>query len=137
MSKILGNARKCYVTTAAGTFTPAAANWLTGEVSNSINLNGNLVETSDKSSSWQTFLQGIKGATATVTVHADSSDSNQTAILTALTAGTVVKVFVGSLSPASGYAFEALVASVDETNDNGSVASRTINLTANGVVTVS
>ena len=79
MSKILGNARKCYVTTAAGTFTPAAANWLTGEVSNSINLNGNLVETSDKSSSWQTFLQGIKGATATVTLPGDTESKDYTA----------------------------------------------------------
>ena len=135
MSKVLGNSRKCYISNTSSA--PAAGGWLGGEVSNSVNLNGNLVETSDKSTAWQTFIQGIKGATATVTVHADTADANQTNILAALVAGSTVKVFIGDLTNNHGYAFTAHVASVDETNDNGSVASRTLNLTANGVVTVS
>ena len=137
MAKQLGNARKCYIGDGSGS-------WLTGEQSNSVNVNGNLVETSDKSNAWQSFIQGIKGATATVTVHADAADATQTALLTALTAGTTVHVFIGnpasgsgaSAVAANGYAFDALVANIDETNDNGAVATRTINLTATGAVTV-
>lgn len=134
MAKVLGNARRCYIGSGAGV-------WLAGEQSNSININGNLVETSDKSTTWQSFIQGIKGATATVTVHADTSSTEQTALLTALTTGDTVHVFIGTPASgndsATGYAFDALVASIDETNDNGAVASRTINLTANGAVTIS
>jgi len=138
MAKTLGNGRKCYISTSTSSWTPAAADWLTGEVSNSVNLNANLVETSDKSTAWQSFIAGIKGATATVTVYADAADTKQQGILSALVAGTTVKVYIGTLGTGGhGYAFDALVASVDETNDNGSVASRTINLTATGAVTVS
>jgi len=128
MGKVLGNKRKCYV--------GSGRSWLKGEVNNSVNINGNLVETSDKTNGWQAFLQGIKGATATVTVHVDTASNSQNSLLTALTAGTQVEVFIGDLDGGSGYAFDALVASVDETNDNGSVASRTINLTATGAVTI-
>lgn len=128
MGAILGNKRKVFISAASGNGT-----WLAGEQTNSFNLNANLVETSDKSSEWQSFISGIKGATASVTVFADDSSAPQTTAISALIAGSKVYVVIGE-SASSGWTFEALVASVSDTNDNGSVASRVINLTATGEV---
>lgn len=132
---VLGNARKCYI----GTSLNGGWTWLTGEQTNSFNRSGNLVEVSDKSTVWQKFIAGIRGATASVTVHTDDDDDQQAAAIEALTEGTTVFVFVGevttsgsTITPAKGDAFEAYVGSVNDTNDNGSVATRQIELTANG-----
>lgn len=131
----LGNARKIYIGAASGsTYT-----WLTGEQNNSLTINANQVETSDKSNEWQSFIYGIKGATASATVFTDNSDAQQTAVLTGLFKGKTVKVFIGSLgtgsTPSEGDAFEAVVTSVGDTNDNGAVSSRSISLVATGAVT--
>ena len=134
----LGNKRKCYIgTSISGTWT-----WLTGEQSNNFNRTQTAVETSDKSSSWQSFIGGIKGATADVTVHTDDTDTQQQAVIAALAGGTNVFVFIGELSTSgstttlsAGDAFEAVVTAVNDTNDNGSVASRSISLTVTGTVT--
>lgn len=131
----LGNARRCYI----GTSLNGGWVWLTGEQSNNFNRSGNLVEVSDKSTVWQKFISGIRGATASVTVHTDDEDPQQKAAIEALHNGETVFVFIGSVTesndtvtPAHGDAFEALVNEIDDTNDNGSVASRNISLTANG-----
>lgn len=135
MGAILGNKKRCYIGTSKDGNT---WNWLKGEQSNSLTINANQVETSDKSNSWQSFIYGIKGATADVTVFADDSDAQQTAVLTALMGGTNVFVYIGEVSgestPSNGFKFEALVASVSDTNDNGSVSSRSISLVATGEV---
>lgn len=128
MGAILGNKRKCFISSSTN------PSWLVGEQSNSFDLNANLVETSDKSSEWQTFISGIKGATASVTVFADTSSAEQTSAIGALIGGTKVNVVIGETA-SSGWTFEAFVSSVSETNDNGAVAQRTINLTATGEVT--
>lgn len=134
----LGNNRKCYIgTSISGTWT-----WLSGEQSSSLNRSNTAVETSDKSSTWQQFISGIKGATADVTVFIDDTDAQQKSIIAALAGGTNVFVFIGELSTSgstttlsAGDAFEAVVTAVNDTNDNGSVASRSISLTATGPVT--
>lgn len=135
--KVLGNARKCYIGDGSGT-------WISGEQSSQVDVSGNLAETSDKGSTWQTWLTGIKGATANVTCHVDTTDTQQLALLNALTNGSTVHVFIGTPASGSGseavaqsgYTFDALVSSVSETDDNGAVASRTFNLTAQGAVTI-
>lgn len=140
--KVLGNARRVYVSASA---TPTSASEaLVGEVSNSFDLNANLVETSDKSTAWQQFISGIKGASAQVTLHADIGNADQMSLISSLIAGTELFVYVGNFAgtgegaiSASGYAFKALVSTVNESNDNGSVATRTVTLTANGAVTAS
>ncbi|MBQ1804843.1 MAG: hypothetical protein II010_02985 [Oscillospiraceae bacterium] len=134
MSAKLGNTRKVYI--------GSSHNWLTGENANSLDITAESVEISDKSSKWAQFLSGKKGATASVTVFADNSDAQQTAVLTGLFKGTDVDVFIGTLGSGSGSgallegdAFSAIVTSVSDTNDMGSASSRTISLTANGAVT--
>lgn len=137
MAATLGNSRKAYIgASVSGSSTTYT--WLTGEQSNTLTINANQVEVSDKSTTWQKFISGVKGATAEVTVFADNTDTQQKAVIAGLFNGQDVAVFIGSLSgnsPSEGDAFLAVVNSVSDTNDNGSVSTRTISLTANGVVT--
>lgn len=136
MAATLGNSRKAYIGATSGSSTTYA--WLTGEQSNTLTINANQVEVSDKSTVWQKFISGVKGATAEVTVFADNTDTQQKAVIAGLFNGQDVAVFIGTLdnsSPSEGDAFLAVVNSVSDTNDNGSVSTRTISLTANGAVT--
>lgn len=137
----LGNKRRVYIVTGSGSLTYT---WLAGEQSNNFNRTAEAIETSDKSTVWAQFLSGKKGATAEVTVYTDddsTTGAQQKAALKALHEGTTVKVFIGVLStgsnpaPTEGDLFEAIVTAVGDTNDNGSVATRSISLTANGAVT--
>lgn len=135
----LGNARKFYVGTSSGNPASISYAWLVGEQSNNVNLNGNPVEVSDKSSAWQKFIQGIRGGTADVTVFADDEDAQQMALLDSLVAGSTVLCFVGALSsstPSAGIAFEALINQIGDTNDNGSVSTRAVSLTITGAPTL-
>lgn len=129
-----GNSRKVYVRTSES----GTEAWLTGEQSNNMNLNANLIETSDKSSSWQQFISGIKGATAEVTLFADDSDTTQSACLEALMSGDSVWVRIGAAgttsSPGGGWNFEAKIGQLSDTAENGGVWTRTLSLTATGEV---
>lgn len=132
---MLGNARKFYVGSAAGNPATITYAWLVGEQSNNFNLNGNPVETSDKGSKWQKFIQGILGATADVTVFADDEDTQQKALIDALYAGDKILCFVGILgttAPSAGFAFQAVINTISDTNDNGSVSTRALSLTVDG-----
>ena len=135
----LGNNRRVYIVTTASSTTTYT--WLTGEQTNSFNLTSEAIETSDKSTEWAQFISGKKGATAEVTVYADDTNAQQQAALKALTTGADVKVFIGTLTgtstkaPSEGDVFSAVVTAISDTNDNGSVATRSISLTANGAVT--
>ena len=134
----LGNTRKVYIVTGTSTQTYT---WLTGEQTNNFNRSAEAIEYSDKSTEWQQFLSGKKGATAEVTVYADDSNAQQKAILSGLHNGSTVKVFIGSLStgssaaPSEGDIFDAIVTAISDTNDSGAVATRNISLTATGAVT--
>lgn len=131
----LGNVRRAYIA-AGSTGTPTA--WLTGEQTNTFNRTAEAIEVSDKSTIWAQFISGKRGATAEVTVYVDDTDAQQKAVLNALHEGTNVRVFIGVLSsntPSQGDVFTAVVTAVSDTNDNGSVATRSISLTATGAVT--
>ena len=135
MSATLGNKRKCYVgVTTSGSTTYSM---LTGETSNSLTLNNNVIEISDKDTEYQSFIGGIKGGTGSVTVHADDTNENQKKLLAALASGDQVPIFIGELNttPTNGLAFMALINSISETNDNGSVASRDFSFTITGAWT--
>lgn len=132
-----GNKRRIYIGVASGSSTTYT--WLTGEQSNSFNLTQEQIEVTDKSSEWQDFIGGKKGASIEATVFTDNSDAQQTTVVNSILAGTKVKVFVGELgtggAPSEGDACEALVTSVSDTNDVGAVASRSISLVSCGAVT--
>ena len=131
----LGNERKCYLTAKnGGQFT-----WLAGEQNNSFNRTAEAIEVSDKSTDWAQFIAGKKGATASVTVYADDTESGpQMQILEALHKGESVFCFIGVLggtgsqTPTAGDLFEAIVTECSDTNDYGAVASRSISLQVTG-----
>ena len=135
---VLGNNRRVYIVTGTTTLTYT---WLTGEQTNNFNRTSEALEYSDKSTTWAQFLAGKRGATAEITVYVDDTNTEQKAVLTALHNGTKVKVFIGTLSsgnspaPSEGDVFEAIVTAISDTNDNGSVATRSMSLTATGAVT--
>jgi hypothetical protein len=83
-------------------------------------------------------MAGTKGATGNVTLFADVTDAQQKTLLASLFSGAEVFCFFGDLSDSTkpvGYSFTALVGSIGETADKGSVLSRDVALTATGVVT--
>lgn len=129
---MLGNARKFYIGTGTGTI---SYTWFAGEQNNSVTLNGNAIEVSDKETTWQKFISGTRGGTAEVTIYADDQDAQQMAALDALFAGNTILCFIGTLSnnsPEAGIAFEAVINSIADTNDNNAVAGRTLSLTITG-----
>lgn len=132
----LGNVRKAYI--ASGT-TGTPTTWLSGEQSNSFSRTAEAIEISDKSTDWAQFISGKKGATAEITVYTDdTSGGPQYVAIKALHEGTKVRVFIGKLSgstPAEGDVFTAIITAINDTNDNGAVASRSLSLTATGAVT--
>ena len=134
----LGNIRRFYLGTAltSGTWT-----WLAGEQTNSFNRTAESIEVSDKSTVWQQFISGKKGATASVTVFTnDESTGPQHKLISALCSGDTVFCFIGKLTGddsatlTEGDAFEAVITAISDTNDQGSVATRQISLTATGEV---
>ena len=136
---VLGNERKVYLNL-QDSGVPSASAWIAGELNNSFNRTAEGIDTSDKSTEWEQFLSGKKGATAEVTVYLDDlSDGPQCRALEALYEGNgMVRVFVGrngSSAQRRGDVFSAIVTSVSDANDNGSVSTRTISLTATGEVT--
>ena len=132
---VLGNERRCYITTAeGGTYT-----WLAGEQNNGFNRSAEAIEVSDKSTDWTQFIAGKKNATASVTVFVDDTASApQHQLLSALHNGTTVYCFIGKLggtgsqSPSEGDLFEAIVTECSDTNDFGAVATRSISLQVTG-----
>lgn len=131
----LGNTRRVYIVTG----TTPSYNVMAGEQNNSVNRTAEAIEVSDKTTDWAQFIAGKKGATAEVTVFlSDLNTDQQHAVLQALTAGSKVKVFIGTLSsnsPSQGDLFEAIVTAISDTNDVGAVATRNISLTATGAIT--
>lgn len=131
----LGNVRRFYV--------GADKTWLAGEQNNSFNRTANPIEVTDKSVIWQQFIAGVRGATASVTVYADDTTGlPQATILASWAAGQKVQCFIGELDTSgtdpvivSGDAFEAVITSISDTNNNNEVASRDIQLTVSGEVT--
>lgn len=136
MAYNLGNDWKMYVGTKAAI---ADGNYtvLKGEQNSSLNITSDLIETTTKEA-WKTFMAGTKGATGNVTLFADVSDAQQKALLASLFSGDEVFCFFGDLRDSSkpvGYSFTALVGSIGDTADKGSVLSRDVALTATGTVT--
>lgn len=131
-----GNKRKMYLTTAAG---GSSYTWLTGEQSNSLNLDSEMLNATDKSSQWRQYVPGMKGGTAEVTVFANSSDEGQKSMLKSLFKGDKVFCFVGELgegnAPVDGETFEAYVSSISTPAENGSLITRSISLQITGEVT--
>jgi predicted secreted protein len=133
----LGNTRRVYIVTGeGGTYTV-----LKGEQSNSVNRSSESIDISDKDTgAWGSTMSGKKSLTLDVTVYADNTDAQQKAMLNAFYKDQTVKVFVGKLgegnTPAEGEMFEAVITSINDTNDAGAVATRSMSLASKGAPTL-
>lgn len=129
----IGYTKKLYLKASGSDYT-----MLAGETSSSINLSADMIEVSDKETSWKKYVAGYKGGTVDATVYADSDDTAQTRLIDALLQGTEVECFIGKASssnaPEEGYGFTALVTSVGETYDTASAIARNVSLQITGEV---
>jgi hypothetical protein len=112
---------------------------LSGETTSSVNLSSNPVETSDKSSLWQKYIAGLRGGTADVTIYADNADAPQSSLLAKFVSGDTLLAFIGQmtgsgsvLTPSEGISFTAIISTISDTYDNGSVCSRAVTLQISG-----
>ena len=130
----IGYEKKLYLQMTGSSYT-----MLRGETSSSINLSADMIEVSDKETSWKKYVAGYKGGTIDATVYAETSDAPQKELLAALIEGKEVNCFIGSVgsndTPEDGYGFTALVTSVGETYDTASAIARNISLQITGEVT--
>ena len=102
---------------------------LKGEQTNSVNRSAESIDISDKDTgAWGSTMAGKKSLTVDVTVYADNTDANQKQLLNAFYLDQTVKVFIGKLgsdnTPAEGEAFDAVITSISDTNDQSSLQSR-------------
>lgn len=129
----IGYTKKLYLKASGSNYTMIA-----GETSSSINLSADMIEVSDKESSWKKYVAGYKGGTVDATVYADSDDTAQSELINALMQGTEVECFIGKATnvnaPDDGFVFNALVTSVGETYDTASAIARNISLQITGEV---
>lgn len=131
----LGNTRRVYIITGDGNTYTA----LKGEQSNSVNRSAESIDISDKDTgSWGSTMAGKKSLTVDVTVYADNTE--QKVFLNAFYKDQTVKVFIGKLgngnTPVEGEAFDAVITSISDTNDAGTVATRSMSLASKGEPTV-
>lgn len=110
--------------------------YVVGQTSADYNLNDDLLEVTDKMAQWKEYISGGKSWSASLTLNLDNSaTSKQIEFVKALTQGQKLTVFIGILKEnqqSDGIAGEVWVASVDNTGDANSVASRSVTLTGNG-----
>ena len=128
MAKILGKNYRLYVK-ASGTDTPLA-----GESSSNLNLSADVIEVSEKGKAWKEYIAGMKGGNVDATLYADTEDAAQKAVLNAMMVGEKVSCLWGTPED-SGYTFEAIVTSLGESADIGSVVTRSISMQITGAVT--
>jgi len=129
----IGNENKVYLSD------NNAYTWLSGEQNNSVSRTAQTVETSDKSSEWNTYISGAKSMTVSITVYTDNtSTAAQHKLLSAFSNGTAVKIFVGQLSGSTiteGDLMDVIITSISDTNNRGEVASRSIEIQVTGAPT--
>jgi len=112
---------------------------IAGETKANIEFSVNSIDTSDKSSAWDSFMAGSKSWKASATFNLDNSaTAKQKDLLTSLTAGTPVNIFVGKLSSSSrteGHAGAAIIESISETYERNGVITREVSFKGTGAPT--
>lgn len=129
-----GNNRKVYLTDGKGTGTFV---WVAGETSSNLSLQRNMIETSDKSSDYATFVAGRQSGTASVSVNLDdTATDSQRKMVKAFYNGQSIFVFQGELGaeekPTNGTAYEALISGLDRDYPADGVVTAIFNLQLTG-----
>ncbi len=132
---VSGRTRKIYLSVEGG----ATNTWITGEISNSLDISRETFGGADKSSLWDDFFAGKGSWSGSASFNLDNTaGGGQISLLNSIIAGTYVYLFVGELSggaQSDGIFGKAIVTSVSESNADGSVSSRDISFQGCGAPT--
>ena len=130
-----GRARKIYLSVAGGT----TNTWITGEISNSLDISRETFGGTDKESLWDYFFAGKGSWSGSASFNLDNTaGGGQISLLNSIIAGTYVYLFVGELNggaQGNGIFGKAIVTSVSESNADGSVSTRDISFQGCGAPT--
>lgn len=133
MGAKLGNANRLYLKSTSSYV------WVGGEQNNTNNRTAEAINTSDKSSEYNTYISGSKDGNISATIFQDDSNDAQKAAFAAFKAGDVVDWFVGEIGennlPRSGEAGKGIITSISDTNNRGEVASRSLEIQKSGAPT--
>jgi predicted secreted protein len=139
MSVQSGNSRKIYLTVGGSGSGAGTDTWIAGEQSNSVDLNNNAIDASDKSTAWDQFISGNKNWTAQATFNLDNSSSEQQKkLLQSLVSGEKVKIFIGILSSntrSEGIAGDAIITAISESAERNGIVSRQVSFQGTGAPT--
>jgi len=133
---VSGRARKIYLSVEGR----ATNTWITGEISNSLDISRETFGGADKSSLWDDFFAGKGSWSGSASFNLDNTaGGGQISLLNSIIAGTYVYLFVGELNSggaqSNGIFGKAIVTSVSESNADGSVSSRDISFQGCGAPT--
>ena len=128
-----GSKRKVYVVT---TGTPDVFTAIGGEMSNSLTVNGVIIDISDKDSDWAQNIVGQKSWTLSATFNIKKGATEKQQILfDALVAGTEVNLAIGEVVSnafTDGYKGKAVIESFAESNEKDGSVTRDISFVGNG-----
>ena len=128
-----GSKRKVYV---VSTGTPGVFTAIGGEMSNSLTVNGVIIDISDKDSDWAQNIVGQKSWTLSATFNIKKGASEKQQVLfDALVAGTEVNLAIGEVVSAAftdGYKGKAVIESFAESNEKDGSVTRDISFVGNG-----
>lgn len=130
-----GNKFKIYLVTSG---TPDTNTAIGGELNSQLTVNGTIIDVSDKDSEWKAKIVGQKDWSASGSFNlSDTTTSQQTALFTALVAGTPVTVFIGEIGTGRvyGYLGSALVESIAISGDKDGVVTKDISFQGTGALT--
>lgn len=107
-----------------------------GEMSNSLTVNGVIIDVSDKDSAWAENIVGQKSWTLSATFNAKTDTASpQKTLFDSLVGGTPVKLFIGEVNgtaEVSGYKGSAVIESISESNEKDGSVTRDISFVGNG-----
>lgn len=109
---------------------------LVGELSSQWTINGNIIDVSDKDSSWFEGMAGNKSGEASASLTFQKG-TNQETIMDALLAGSEVSIFIGEVSSgaqADGILGSALIASISESDPDNDKVTWDISFTFTGTI---
>ena len=139
MSAQSGNNRKIYLTVGGSGSGTGTDTWIAGEQSNSVDLNNNAIDASDKSTAWDQFISGNKNWAAQATFNLDNTaTAQQKTLLQSLVSGVKVKIFIGVIASnqrSEGIAGEALITAISESSERNGIVSRQVSFQGTGAPT--
>ena len=109
---------------------------LVGELSSQWTINGNIIDVSDKDSSWFEGMAGNKSGEASASLTFQKG-TNQETIMDALLAGSEVSIFIVEVSSgaqADGILGSALIASISESDPDNDKVTWDISFTFTGTI---